>query len=75
MSLRLICSVVVITTSLSKLCVLVLCKKCSVNSQLITLPLICIKLHHVVISSSLQTTVYISMAGVTSGLLTIVKTG
>ena len=40
MSLRLICSMIVITTSLSKLCVLVLCKKCSVSSQLLTLLLI-----------------------------------
>ena len=40
MSLRLICSMIVITTSLSKLCVLVFCKTCSVSSQLVTLLLI-----------------------------------
>ena len=39
-SLRLICSMIVIATSLSKLCVLVLCRKCSVSSQLLTLLLI-----------------------------------
>ena len=35
-SLRLICSMMVIMTSLSKLCDVVFCRKCSVSSQLLT---------------------------------------